>query len=59
MKKIAWYISGFIFFAGFCVVAPLIKILHWPFADLLFVIAGVAGLIFIALSLPLLYKKLK
>jgi hypothetical protein len=57
--KFAWFISGFIFLAGFIIIAPLMKILHWPGADPVFLISAFFGLIFIPLCLLYFYKKIK
>jgi len=57
--KIIWFITGFIFLGGFFIVAPLMKILHWQGADLLFVIIASFGLVFISISLLYIYKKIK
>ena len=59
MKKIAWYISGFVFLTGFLVVAPLMKILHWRGNDYAFLISGFAGFVFIPLTLSYVFKKIK
>jgi len=57
--KIIWFVSGFIFMAGFFIIAPLMKILHWQGADLAFLIVAPAGLVFIAITLLYIYKKIK
>ena len=57
--KIVWFISGFIFLAGFFIIAPLMKGLHWQGADLVFVIVASLGLVFISISLLYIYKKIK
>lgn len=59
MKKTTWYISAFLFLAGFFVISPLLKIIHHPFANTAYIIAGAAGIIFILISLPWLYKKMQ
>jgi hypothetical protein len=57
--KLIWFISGFIFLAGFFIAAPLMKILHWQGADIVFVIVASFGLVFISISLLYIYKKIK
>jgi len=57
--KIIWFISGFIFLTGFFIIAPLMKVLHWQGADLVFAIVASLGLVFISISLLYIYKKIK
>ncbi len=57
--KIAWFISGFIFLAGFFIIAPMMKILHWQGADLAFLVFAIFGIIFIPITLSYIYKKFK
>jgi hypothetical protein len=58
MKRI-WYTSGFIFLAGFFIIAPLMKILHWRGNDFAFLISALAGIVFIPITLSYVYKKIK
>jgi len=57
--KTIWFISGFIFLAGFFILAPLMKILHWRGADYAFIISAFFGLIFIPFTLLYIYKKIR